>query len=49
MEYNSDLEIAFQDFKLLVKENTIPNKMLVKLQYLESAILDLKKESELIQ
>lgn len=43
MEYNSELEVAFQDFKQLIKDNTIPSKMLVKLQYLESSILDLKK------
>jgi hypothetical protein len=37
-----------QDFRQLLKQNTIPSKMLIKLQYLESAILDLKREEALI-
>jgi hypothetical protein len=48
MEYNSELEVALQDFKQLLKENSIPPKMIIKLRYLESVILDLKKEQDLI-
>lgn len=48
MEYNSELEVALQDLKLLVKEGTLAEKMMVKLQYLESVILELGKEQQLM-
>lgn len=46
MEYNSELEVALQDLKLIARDGTVAAKMMAKLQYLESVILDLGKEQQ---
>lgn len=48
MEYNSELEVALQDLKLLSKDGTVAGKMMAKLQYLESVILELGREQQLM-
>lgn len=48
MEYNSELEVALQDLKLLAKDGSLAGKMMAKLQYLESVILELGKEQQLM-